>query len=210
MAGSRMTRARRRIAALLALAAYVAAVIIVILDLGSVVSSLGITLLTLAAASVTGWYALTRRGVVRLVNAILTVLLLVAPIVAMLAHAVAVDLVAVMGLFVAATLLTRAAVGVDKEALRAEAPPGERVPAPAHPVLLMNPWSGGGKVESFTSRTKRGGEGSNRSCCSEVTTSRSSRVMRSRAVPTRSGWRAATARSRPSSTATSAGSTSAS
>ena len=149
MAPSRMTRARHRIAALLALAAYVAAVVIVIMDLGSVLSALGITLVTLAAASVTGWYALTRRGVVRLSNTILTLVLLIAPIVAMLAHAVVIDVVAVIALWVVATLLARAAVGIDKQELRQSAPPGARVPAPQHPVLLMNPWSGGGKVEKL-------------------------------------------------------------
>ena len=137
-----MTRARRRIAALLALAAYVAAVVIVIKDLGSVLSALGITLVTLAAASVTGWFALTRRGAVRLVNTILTVLLLIAPIVAMLAHAVVIDVIAVIGAVGVATLLTRAAVGVDKEALRATAPPGTPVPAPLAPGAAHEPLVG--------------------------------------------------------------------
>jgi diacylglycerol kinase family enzyme len=144
-----MTPTRRRLAALLALAAYVAAFVVVIKDLASVVAALGITLVTLAAASVTAWFALTRRGAVRLVSTLVTVLLLVVPVVALLAHAVVIDVVVVIGLLALATLLTRAAVGVDRGALRSTPPPGAPVPAPLHPVLLMNPWSGGGKVEKF-------------------------------------------------------------
>ena len=144
-----MSRARRRLAALLALAAYAAAVVIVILDLADVLSALGITLVTLVAASVTGWFALTRRGAVRLVNAVLTALLLVAPIVALLANAVVIDVVLVVVFWALGTLLARVAVGVDKTALRSALPPGTPVPAPLRPVLLMNPWSGGGKVEQF-------------------------------------------------------------
>ncbi len=140
---------RRRIAALLAIAAYIAAIAIVIADLGDVISALGITLVALAAASVTGWFALTRRGVIRLVNAVLTVLLLIAPIVAMLAHAVVIDVVLVVAFWALATVLARAASGVDAESLRTATPPGVLMPAPQHPVLLMNPWSGGGKVEKF-------------------------------------------------------------
>jgi diacylglycerol kinase family enzyme len=57
--------------------------------------------------------------------------------------------VAVVAIAVLATILARYALSTDKKALRDLPPPGERAPKPDRPVLLMNPKSGGGKVQKF-------------------------------------------------------------
>jgi diacylglycerol kinase family enzyme len=50
---------------------------------------------------------------------------------------------------VIATLTARYAMSADPRTLRDRPPPGERRPPGQHPVLLMNPKSGGGKVAKF-------------------------------------------------------------
>ena len=137
------TTTRRRAAALLALAAVVAALGCLCLTALRHWPVLIAGLVTLAVLVVASWYALSRRGAIRAV-------------------AVAVAVAAVIG-FVAVTLrsesvrvvaltLALAAFGVAaaRYALR-PAGPAPVVPAPAarHPVLLMNPRSGGGKATRF-------------------------------------------------------------
>ena len=51
-----------------------------------------------------------------------------------------------LALLTLSVLTARAALAAH---LRAAGPPEHRLPVPAHPVLLCNPWSGGGKVEKF-------------------------------------------------------------
>jgi len=60
--------------------------------------------------------------------------------------ALAVRLVVTLALLALSVLAARAAL---MALLRASAPSERRLTAPAHPVLLCNPWSGGGKVEKF-------------------------------------------------------------
>lgn len=60
--------------------------------------------------------------------------------------ALVVRLVVTLAFLALAVLAARAALMAS---LRASAPREQRLPAPAHPVLLCNPWSGGGKVEKF-------------------------------------------------------------
>ena len=51
-----------------------------------------------------------------------------------------------LGLLAVAVAAARAALAAQ---LRATAPEVRRAPRPSHPVLLCNPWSGGGKVHQF-------------------------------------------------------------
>jgi diacylglycerol kinase family enzyme len=92
------------------------------------------------------WWFLTHRGVLRVLAA---VLVLAVPLVVMGLYIRAGLLWAVVLtaiLWAAAVVVGRAAVA-DPDAV---AGPTEReVPAPRHPFLIMNPWSGGGKVARF-------------------------------------------------------------
>lgn len=111
----------------------------------------GITLLGagfagLAVTAAAAWWVLTRRGVVRM----LAVALAVAAPVAVLVFYIAVGLLWAVLLFLA---LWAPAVLIGRAALRWEDRPSGPVeypaPPPRRPFLIMNPRSGGGKVERF-------------------------------------------------------------
>jgi hypothetical protein len=95
-------------------------------------------------------YAVTRPGVRRTLAAVLAVLalgtslgLLIAASGGLLAFLL------VVGLLVVDGLATRHALGRDIKSLKSSPTPGSAVGPAARPVLLMNPRSGGGKVERF-------------------------------------------------------------
>ena len=67
----------------------------------------------------------------------------------LLAGALAGLVLVVLVLVLASMALARYALGRDLAALRAVAPEGLPVPAARQPVLIINPKSGGGKVERF-------------------------------------------------------------
>ncbi|MER7674497.1 diacylglycerol kinase family protein [Kitasatospora sp. NPDC096128] len=102
--------------------------------------------LGLAVAAVGVWWALTRRALPRLFGALLAVGAPVA-VVLLALHAE----VLVLGLIAVALWL--AALACGRAALRAARPPRpmpvRESPPPRRPVLIMNPKSGGGKVERF-------------------------------------------------------------
>jgi diacylglycerol kinase family enzyme len=135
---------RRRAAAALALAALLAALVVVIVH---VLQNPGRVLLALALvviAVVAGWTALVNRGGRRIAAAAAGVLAL-AGIVVLLIGSVA-ELAVLIGLVILSTVSARVALGRDLAPVRK----GARSVGPArHGVLLMNPWSGGGKVEQF-------------------------------------------------------------
>src|SRR5215211_3194062 len=95
-------------------------------------------------------YAVTRAGIRRTLAAVLAVLALAAAVVLIFAAAGG---LLVIGLVVAMILLgavaTRHALGRDIKSLKSSPTPGTAVGPAARPVLLMNPRSGGGKVERF-------------------------------------------------------------
>jgi diacylglycerol kinase family enzyme len=80
---------------------------------------------------------------------VLAVVAAVAVVVILVASEALIELVVLAAVVVLAVLLSRYALAADPAALRHRAPPGQRVTPPQHPVLLMNPKSGGGKVEKF-------------------------------------------------------------
>ena len=137
-----------RLAAATAVVALVLSMVIVVVlaleNLGVIlVASIG-----LAIAVVGAWYSLSRRGTVRVVALVL--------VVAGLGLVVA----AIFGNdefkpwpWVAVAAAAALSVGAAGYALRASKRPSVEeapaVPTPRHPVLLMNPKSGGGKAEKF-------------------------------------------------------------
>jgi diacylglycerol kinase family enzyme len=120
-------------------AVLILAVYIVVEDFPSNLVVLGCISVALAAA----WYGLLRRGAARLLGLILALVALAAAVVILIVNG---DHIAEGVLIVAGTA---AAIASAKAAFR------QRValpsaPAPAHPVLLYNPKSGGGKAERFS------------------------------------------------------------
>jgi diacylglycerol kinase family enzyme len=156
MPGARRTSRRATVAqrwlARLSLAAVAAAVLVLLVlagarSLGLV--GLGLACLILTAAGV--WWALTHRGVLRL----LAVALVVAAPIALLVLYTLANLTWVvllsLGLWVVAVGTGRAALSQDPGP---EPMPEFEAPPPKRPFLIMNPRSGGGKVAKFGLESK--------------------------------------------------------
>jgi diacylglycerol kinase family enzyme len=140
----------RRVSAVVALLAPVAvlAVLVVVLlqrPLLLVAAALCFSVGVGAAA-----YAVTRPGIRRTLALMVAVIALLASVVLVTAAAGGlVALLVVVALIVAGGLATRHALGRDIKSLKSSPTPGTAVGPATHPVLLMNPRSGGGKVERF-------------------------------------------------------------
>ncbi|MFF4746494.1 diacylglycerol/lipid kinase family protein [Streptomyces sp. NPDC001268] len=152
---TRAVRAQRWSARLAVLAAAAAVVLLVASGLGGV----AMVLLVLAGTVVTAaalWWALTRRGLVR----VLAVLLAVAAPLTVVWLQVRSGVLWVMLLCLA---LGAVAAWAGWEALaldaRRKAQPTVAVAPAARPFLIMNPRSGGGKVERFGLKEKAEGAG---------------------------------------------------
>ncbi|MFF3773755.1 diacylglycerol/lipid kinase family protein [Streptomyces sp. NPDC002232] len=136
-----------RLLARLAVLAVVASLVVLVITLGDgglLVVGAGLLGLVLCAAGI--WWFVAHRGAVRLLGALLAVAAPVGVIV-LFAHD---------GLWVTALVLClcwAAALACARTALRRSAPERAQKAAPAarpkRPVLIMNPKSGGGKVERF-------------------------------------------------------------
>jgi diacylglycerol kinase family enzyme len=95
-------------------------------------------------------FAVTRTGLRRNVAAALAVLALVAALLLVIdGSGGLLALLFVVALAVVGGIATRHALGRDLAALKSGPTPGTPVGPAARPVLLMNPKSGGGKVERF-------------------------------------------------------------
>jgi len=135
----------RRIAGAVALLALVAALVMVVVALLRDPVRLVAGLILVVVAVMAGWSALVHRGTGRVLAAVVAVAALVAVVVLLLVGSV-VRMALVVVLVVVSTAAAKVALGRDM----AQAPQGLRPVGPAqHGVLLMNPRSGGGKVERF-------------------------------------------------------------
>ncbi|MET0421965.1 MAG: diacylglycerol kinase family protein [Acidimicrobiia bacterium] len=136
----------RQLAAIGALLVGVASLIAAVLLFWNEWAALVVAFVLLLTASWSLWFALTKRGITRIVAAIVTLAALVGAVVALVRdHSVwKIAVVLILGLGTSA--LARIALGADKQALRVQAPPGAPVGAAKHPVLIANPRSGGGKA----------------------------------------------------------------
>jgi diacylglycerol kinase family enzyme len=143
MAGHRVGPWAARGLALVALVAGLAAPVLTIVLLVRHPVQLVIALVLVAAAVAAAWVALVHRGVLRVAGIVVAVLALAAMVFLP-------DLRAYLWFLVVAVLVLLAA-GLARAALgRTPARGGAAAAGPArHGVLLMNPWSGGGKVRRF-------------------------------------------------------------
>jgi diacylglycerol kinase family enzyme len=140
----------RRVTAVVALLAPPAVLVVVVVALVRRPLTLVLAVACVGVGVGAAAYAITRTGIHRTLAAVLAVLALAAAVVLVLAVAGG---LLVLGLVVALILVgaaaTRHALGRDIRSLKSGPTPGTAVGPAARPVLLMNPKSGGGKVERF-------------------------------------------------------------
>ena len=137
--------ASRRWAAGGALLAAVAALVAVVIALWGDLVWLVIAVVALLLAVMAGWAALVHRGTTRVVASIVAILALIGLVIALLRAVSLLELVLVAVLLALSGSAARYALGHDLAGDDASA----RVAPAQKGVLLMNPWSGGGKVARF-------------------------------------------------------------
>ena len=140
----------RRVTAVVALLAPLAVLAVVVVALVRRPLALVLAVACVGIGVGAAAYAITRTGIRRTLAAVLAVLALATAVVLLFAAAGG---LLVLGLVVALLLVgaaaTRHALGRDIKSLKSSPTPGTAVGPAARPVLLMNPKSGGGKVERF-------------------------------------------------------------
>ena len=142
---------RGRVAAWVALLAAMGVVVALLVLVFRDALALVFALVAIAAAGAAGWFALTRRGTARAVALAVVIVALIAGGVSLVLRDAVDELVALavaLAVFGAATRLALRAA-VREERVRSSTTPGARMVAGGRAVLLMNPRSGGGKVERF-------------------------------------------------------------
>jgi diacylglycerol kinase family enzyme len=139
----------RRLSAIVALVAVVAMLAVAVVGLLQRPLILVVAVACLGVAIGAACYALTRTGLRRLVAAVVAILALAAPLVLVVAYGRLLQLLVLLALVAVAAAATRYGLGRDVAALKSSPTPGTLVGPAVHPVLLMNPRSGGGKVERF-------------------------------------------------------------
>jgi hypothetical protein len=142
--------AGRRLAAVAALAALMAAAVLVLIGIAVHLGAVVLAFVSLLTCATGGWYAVSRRGVVRVIAVAVVVASLAAFGTGLFFADISiwrVILIVVLG--GVSVLAARYALQRTRRQLGADT--AHLVPAgrPAHPVLIMNPKSGGGKVERF-------------------------------------------------------------
>ena len=141
----------RRIAALASIPLFVITIGVLVFMLTRHIGALALGLVSIAIAVVGGWWMLTERGILRTISPLpitagLGFLVVSVAMVFNGAERIFVRSAILIGLFLLAITLARYSLSRPKSVYLDAVP---RRPPPAHPVLLCNPWSGGGKVESF-------------------------------------------------------------
>jgi diacylglycerol kinase family enzyme len=139
----------RRLSAIVALVAVVAMLAVAVVGLLQRPLVLVVAIVCLVVAIGAAGYALTRTGVRRLVAAMVAILALAAPLVLVVAYGRLLQLLLLIALVAVAAAATRHGLGRDIASLKSGPTPGTLVGPAIRPVLLMNPRSGGGKVERF-------------------------------------------------------------
>lgn len=142
-------RASRRLGAIVAFTATGGAIAVAVVALVQrpllLLAMLGFLGIGIGAAT----YALTRLGWRRIGGFALGVVALLIPPMLAVAVGGALEAVAFVVLEIVASAAARYALGRDTASLKSGPTPGIEVSDAARPVLLMNPKSGGGKVERF-------------------------------------------------------------
>jgi len=142
--------AGRRLAAVAALATVVAAAALLLIGIALHVAAVVLAFVSLLICATGGWYAVSRRGVVRVIAVAVVAASLAAFGTGLFFADISVwRVILIVVLGGVSVLAARYALQRTRRQLRADTArlvPAER---PAHPVLIMNPKSGGGKAERF-------------------------------------------------------------
>jgi diacylglycerol kinase family enzyme len=142
--------AGERVAALAALVTELAAVGLVLVGIVAHLIPIIAAAAGLLICVVACWYLVSRRGVVRVVSAIVAVAFLAAAITSLVFADLSLwRLALVIVLSVLSVGLARHALRRDAQAVRAGVAQQVSAAQPDYPVLIMNPKSGGGKAERF-------------------------------------------------------------
>jgi diacylglycerol kinase family enzyme len=139
----------RRLSAIVALVAVVAMLAVAVVGLLQRPLVLVVAIACLGVAIGAASYALTRTGARRLVATMVAILALAAPLALVVAYGRLLQLLLLIALVAVAAAATRHGLGRDLKSLKSRPTPGTVVEPAIRPVLLMNPRSGGGKVERF-------------------------------------------------------------
>ena len=141
---------RRRLAACLSLVALATEVVVVIVGLHGQLARLPAAVLLLLAATVSGWFAVTRRGLLRTLGVVVAAVAAgLLALVVLTGDAHGLTLLFVVVLSVCSVGLTRFALRRDRGSIRKLPVPGAPVGPARHGVLIINPKSGGGKATRF-------------------------------------------------------------
>src|SRR5262245_58566867 len=124
-------------ALVIGIAAFVLALIAAIQEFPQGLIVLGLVCLS----GIVAWYGVLRRGLVRAAGLTMAVILLAVAVLLLIGDR-ALEVALIVGGLVVALACARAAMGG-----RADLP---SAPAPEHPILVLNPRSGGGKAEQFS------------------------------------------------------------
>jgi Diacylglycerol kinase catalytic domain len=139
----------RRASAIVALVAVVAVLAIAVAGLVRRPLVLLVAIACLGVAIAAASYAVTRSGMRRLLAVVVAVLALVAPLVLVVAYGRLLQLLLLIALVAITGAATRYGLGRDLRSLKSGPTPGAAIGPATRPVLLLNPKSGGGKVERF-------------------------------------------------------------
>jgi diacylglycerol kinase family enzyme len=141
--------ATRRLSSIVALVAVVAMLVVTVTGLVQRPLVLLVALAGLGVAIAAVAYALTRAGARRAVAAVVAVGAMGAPLALVAAYGRLPQLLVLIALVALAGAAARYGLGRDIRSLRSGPTPGVAVGPATRPVLLLNPNSGGGKVERF-------------------------------------------------------------
>jgi diacylglycerol kinase family enzyme len=139
---------RRRAAALIAYVSFLAAVVFLVAVTFRRWEVLLAGIVLLSVMVVAAWFAVSRRGSVRLIALGLAVAAL-ALFAAVMVSSESVRVLVVGVLLVAVSAAAARVALHEPRAASSDEGGSPAAPKPRHPVLIMNPWSGGGKVERF-------------------------------------------------------------
>jgi diacylglycerol kinase family enzyme len=132
-----------------ALVAVVAAAVLVLLGIAGHLGSVLLAVAGLLGCTMASWYAVSRRGAVRVLALIAALAGLAAALTGLVIAAIAVWEVTVVLVLVAISVAAARPALRRAPRSRWKAPVRRSQASPDHPVLIMNPRSGGGKAERF-------------------------------------------------------------
>jgi diacylglycerol kinase family enzyme len=143
-----MSRTAQRFTAVAALLCAAGALVVAVGLLWNNWAPLLGALALVTVALVAAWYVVTRRGVLRLVASIVAVAAIAVAFATLLGNHTLLGLAAMAVLIGGFGLLARAALRSEPATLEAEGERGGAVGPATHPILIMNPRSGGGKADA--------------------------------------------------------------